>query len=420
MNAAERMIQHLQAEDIVEAEKQLELVISKGTDEEKLLSAEELARFGYLSESKELYESLLQTYPEESELKLRLAELSIEMNDDEQAYAYLETITTDDPEYVSALLIEADLYQMQGLYEVSEHKLLLAKERLPQEPVIDFALGELYMTQGRFLEASRYYTLLLEKEEVEFAGMNVHSRMAEALSAGGAFEEALPFYQKALDRKVEADTLFGYGLTSFQVGQHFLAIKAFKQLRELDPDYLSLYLYLAKSFEHEEQLEEALEAVQAGIELDEFNKDLIFYAGKLSLKVGEEVQAESYFRNALALDPEFIEAATTLNKLLLHQERYEDVLEIAELFIQEGGIEPQFYWDSAISFQSLEKYKEALKQYELAYNDFKNNQSFLKDYGYFLLEEGRKSEAVNVFKQLANIEPTNEEWISILERLTEE
>jgi len=37
------------------------------------------------------------------------------------------------------------------------------------------------------------------------------------------------------------------------------------------------------------------------------------------------------FREALALDPELTEAALTLNKLLLHQERYEDVLEIVKI-----------------------------------------------------------------------------------------
>ena len=51
-------------------------------------------------------------------------------------------------------------------------------------------------------------------------------------------------------------------------------------------------------------------------------------AGKLALKIGNEDEAEKMFREALALDPELTEAALTLNKLLLHQERYEDVIEI--------------------------------------------------------------------------------------------
>ena len=65
----------------------------------------------------------------------------------------LNEIHEEDPAFPQALLLLADLYQMQGLYEVSEHKLLKAKEILPDEVLIDFALGELYLEEGKFIEA---------------------------------------------------------------------------------------------------------------------------------------------------------------------------------------------------------------------------------------------------------------------------
>src|SRR5690606_36037213 len=135
-----------------------------------------------------------------------LAEVLIEMGQDGEALQSLESIREDDPSYPSALLVEADLYEMQGLFEVSENKLLKAKELLPDEPVMDYALGELYMTQGRFLEAARSFSLLLEKE-IEIEGVDINSRMAEALSAGGAFEEALTYYKQSLKNKMDIDLL---------------------------------------------------------------------------------------------------------------------------------------------------------------------------------------------------------------------
>ena len=69
------------------------------------------------------------------------------------------------------------------------------------------------------------------------------------------------------------------------------------------------------------------------------------------MKRGDEQAAEEFFREALALDPEFTEAAITLNKLLLHQENYEGVLEITSDFDRGGGADPQFHWDAAMSFQ---------------------------------------------------------------------
>ncbi|MDV2887708.1 hypothetical protein RYX45_21295, partial [Alkalihalophilus pseudofirmus] len=100
-------------------------------------------------------------------------------------------------------------YQMQGLYEVSENKILQAKELLPNEIIIDFALGELYGEQGEIAKAMKAYETVL-KETNEIAGVNINGRIADLLSASGAFEDALVYYDKALNEKLEINTLFGY------------------------------------------------------------------------------------------------------------------------------------------------------------------------------------------------------------------
>ena len=46
---------------------------------------------------------------------------------EEEAILILEKIHEDDPSFPESLLLLADLYQMEGLYEVSEQKLLKAK-----------------------------------------------------------------------------------------------------------------------------------------------------------------------------------------------------------------------------------------------------------------------------------------------------
>ena len=53
--------------------------------------------------------------------------------------------------------------------------------------------------KGNLSEAIRYYEKVLEAEE-EIAGVNVNQRMADAISSGGAFEDALPYYEKAFQR----------------------------------------------------------------------------------------------------------------------------------------------------------------------------------------------------------------------------
>jgi tetratricopeptide (TPR) repeat protein len=394
-------------------------ILVEGSNEERFMLGEELVQLGFLDEAKALFEKLLQVYPEEGELLVLLAETLIELGHEEEAILELEKVNHLDQSYPESLLLLADLYQMEGLYEVSEQKLLKAKTLLPNEVVIDFALGELYFEQGKFLEAISAYNKVLVKEH-EVAGVNVNQRMADSISAGGAFEDALPYYEKAMEEKIEINTLFNYAFTALQAGLNRTAIEKFIELKELDPEYHSLYLYLARAYEREEELDNAFHSLKEGIKQDQFNKELYFYAGKIALKTAQEEEAERMFREALALDPEYTEAAFTLNKLLIKQERYEDVIEIITLLEKENVEEPRLYWDAAIAYQEIEEYSQALKQYESAYTFYKDTTEFLIDYGYFLIEEGKKSKAVEVFNKLILMDPSNEEYQDVYQRLTED
>lgn len=419
MSYAQQMLESLEKGEDQKAFSLFKKVQSFSSDEEKFSLAEQLYGLGFLEEAQKLYQGLLEAFPEEGELRVLLAEVLVDMDKEEEAMLLLEQLNQADENYPRALLLLADLYQMQGLYEVSEQKLQAAKELLPDEPVIQFALAEFYSEQGRFLEAVRLYKELLAGGQEEIAGISIHQRLAEALSAGGAFEESLGFYEKALEGQLEINTLFGYAFTAFQAGFYQTAIAKFKELKALDPDYHSIYLYLAKAYEREEELEKSIEAAKEGLRHDEFHKELHFIAGKLSLKLGREEEAEQFLRSALALDPEFSEAALTLNKLFFHQERYEDVLEITELLKREGESDPQFLWDEAKALNELENYSQALTAYEEAYNFFKDQVHFLEEYGYFLMEEGKRQEARQIFRKLLQTDPANEEWLLLIERLSD-
>lgn len=394
-------------------------VLNNGTADEKYLLLDELYQVGFLEEAKALCENLLECYPDEGELLVMLAEILVDTGNDEEAILVLEKIDESDPSFGQALLQLADLYQVQGLYEVCEQKLLKAKEILPGETVVDFALGELYYEQGEVLKAMQAYENVL-KETDELAGINVNARIAELLSSSGAFEKALPYYEKALENKQELNTLFGFALTAFQAGMNRKAIEKFLELKELDPGYQSLYLPLAKAYEREDEPEKGLKVIQQAITQDEYQKELFLYGGKLALKLGKEEQSIGYFRNALALDPGYIEAALILNKVYLHQEKYQNVIDLIHTIEYQEEAEPRFLWDAAAAYQKLEDYTEALDKYESAYTFFKENDEFLTDFGYFLIEEGKNERAAEIFKQLVQNDPSNEEYLDLLERLIDQ
>jgi tetratricopeptide (TPR) repeat protein len=389
-------------------------------DEEKLHLAEQYYQWGIVDKAYEIIEELHFLYPEETQITLFLAELFLDLEKEEEAIDLLNTITADHEAYPQALLLLADLYQMQGLAEVSEQKLQEAKQLLPNEPIIDFALGELYFHQGKYKHAIPYYEFVMKEQATSISGIYIGHRLAECLSATGEFEKSLDYYKQAVIEHEDLHTLFGYGFTAFQGGFYKTAIQQFTKLKEADPHFSSLYLYLAKSYEHEGLLSESLETVQDGIKVDEYNKELYLFGGKVAIKSGRMEDAETLLRETLAIDPGHIEAAITLTHIFFQDERYDDVIDLISESKRYGEEDPQFEWNLARAYHQKEEYDQALNHYQLAYNSFKDQREFLHEYGYFLMEEGKRGEAKEIFERILKQDPSNVEIGEILLQLEDE
>ncbi|HBJ9987202.1 TPA: tetratricopeptide repeat protein [Listeria monocytogenes] len=417
MELANKMLHALEHEDMALAKKYFDEVVQAGTDEEQYYLAEELFTLGFLDETEDLYELLLAKYKDEGELLVRAAEVALEKDDIDSAQDYLEKVNKEDEAYIESLLVLADLYQMQGLFEVSEQKLLEAKQMAPNEPIIDFALGEYYLSQARFASAVQSYQTAVEAglTIISNGAVSVYERIAEAFAASGAFEEALSYYERALEDKESVDTLFGMGLTAYQAKDYTKAIHALEHLREHDPSYTTLYSYLAKSYEENGEPEKAIAVLRDGLTQDEFNKEMFLEAGKLAVTLRLPEEAEEFYRQAIVLDEEYSEAIMQLNKLLLAKEDYEGVIELVEGLGEEVISEPQIFWDVSVAYQETEQYNKAKANYELTYSHFTNNPTFLKEYGLFLREEGEYAKSQEVLRNYLELEPEDTEILSLFD-----
>lgn len=408
MKKLDQIVQLVEQGEVERALSLAEQIKQNGSDEERYMLADQFFSWGWLEEAESLVQALLARYPDERELQLFLAEIYTEMDKEEEALELLMDIEEDDPYYVRACLLMADLYQMQGLDEVSEQKLLKAYEKMPNEPLVQFALAELYFTSGQYQKSLLYYEQVM-KQTKTIAGTVLAQRMAEAYSLLGEFEQALSYYEQALSERFDAHTLFQYGFTAYQAEAYKTAIAKLSELKALDREYVPLYLFLAKSYEQEGDIQQSYEIAREGLTIDEWNKELLVYTGKIALKLGKREEALKYIEQALNIDPGYLEALFIWTSLLLHEERYEDVVRVIQQAIEQGEYDPQFEWELAKAKQKLEMYDQALNHYEEAYTFFKDDPNFLYDFGYFLFEEGRRERAKEIFEQLLRIDPTNEE-----------
>lgn len=420
MESISQAITYLENNETNKALTLLKQQLTNASAENKLLIADVYLEWGFLEEAKDVLEDLLMEFPNETELKILLADIYIEWEDDKAAIAILSDIKEDDPFYLQALLQQADLYQAEGLFEVAEQKLITAKRMAPKEPVIAFALAEFLFSMGEYQRAISYYEELYP-ETTEFANVSIVDRLAEASAAIGKYEEALELFGQVEDEN--PDFLFKYGLTAFQAHRNDIAIHVWEKLIKSDEHYHSVYQKLAKAYQAEGMLKEAFETCKQGLAKDEFNKQLYYDAGYLAYQLNDLEKGISFMRQAIVLDPDYKEAVLFLIDLFKENDEFHNIIDLIHDIKENGAFDPLYEWALANAYNEEEEYEEALKHYKEAYSSFKSDSEFLKEYGYFLVEEGNRKEAISLLTSYLELEPTDtevEEYVLRLKDTSEE
>ena len=73
-------------------------------------------------------------------------------------------------------------------------------------------------------------------------------------------------------------------------------------------------------------------------------------------------------------------------------------------------------WHAATIYNELEMYEEARKMYEQAALLFEDNPQFQKEYGFFLIEEGKVNKAIELLQKYVKSFPEDMEVVQYLER----
>ncbi|HLR60179.1 MAG TPA: hypothetical protein VK094_06880 [Pseudogracilibacillus sp.] len=404
----------LQANRVEEALKLLEDKIQLADLEEQFVIGELYFEWGFFDEALKVFQKIEEVLPNEGQIKLFIASIYIELEMDSEAIETLSQIEASDDFYLQALMQLADLYESQGLFEVAELKLREAKSLSKDEIIIDFALGELLFSIGEYNKAIIHYEIVL-KETDFIMEVNINERLAESLAMISNYEEALKYYQEVEDK--DADTLFKYGFIASQVNRNDIAINAWKELIEQDKDYHSVYVELAKVYLKEEMKQEAYEVIKEGLKIDEFNQELYFMAGKLANEFGDFEESESYIKEAIILDNDYKAAVIFLINILKDEHRLEEVIDLITEVKRLGAEDPEYDWELARAYNENEEFEKAYEYYKLASEHLQTDSIFLKEFGYFLVEDSKIPEAIDTFKKYLEIDPQDNEIIAFLNRL---
>ncbi|WP_080982825.1 tetratricopeptide repeat protein [Streptococcus anginosus] len=401
MNNSEKMVASLQKQDLAHANKYFERALTNDTEEELLELADYLESIGFFPQAKQIYENLAPHYPESY---ISLAQIASEDGQVEEAFAYLEEITSDSDWYVTALLVKADLYQMEGLPDVAREKLAEAKQ-LSDEPLVTFGLAEIDFELGNLNQAIKEYASLDNRMIYEQTGVSTYQRIGVSYASLGKFEVAIEFLEKSLEIEYDDAVAFELATILYDQKEYQKANLYFKQIDTISPEFEGYEYGYALSLHAEHQTEEALRLTQQGLSKNPFDTRLLLLASQLSYELHDERKAEDYLLKAKDNAEDLEEIALRLSNLYLEQERFDEVLKFEEQDIDNVLTK----WNIARAYQALEQTTAALERYRLLLSDLKENPEFLEQYIYLLREMGDFEEAKHQAEHYLHLVPDDVE-----------
>ncbi|AGU74231.1 hypothetical protein SCR2_0624 [Streptococcus constellatus subsp. pharyngis C818] len=395
------MVASLQKQDLAHANKYFERALTNDTEEELLELADYLESIGFFPQAKRIYETLAPHYPE---AYISLAQIASEDGQVEEAFAYLEEITYDSDWYVTALLVKADLYQMEGLPDVAREKLAEAKQ-LSDEPLVTFGLAEIDFELGNFNQAIKEYASLDNRLIYEQTGVSTYQRIGVSYASLGKFEVAIEFLEKALEIEYDDAVAFELATILYDQKEYQKANLYFKQIDTISQDFEGYEYGYALALHAEHQTEEALRLTQQGLSKNPFDTRLLLLASQLSYELHDEQKAEEYLLQAQENAEDEEEIVLRLTNLYVQQERFDEVLKFEEQDIDNVLTK----WNIARAYQALEQTTAALERYRLLLSDLKENPDYLEQYIYLLREMGDFEEAKHQAEHYLHLVPDDVE-----------
>lgn len=394
-------------------------------------------------------DALRQRFPANESLRLALAQLYQQNDQNAEAYEIVATLAEelgDEPEVV---LMEAQLLDTLGEPEKAQARLAEALETHATSKQLRFTYGRKLIQERRFQDAREQFAILVEQDPNDFDivySLALLSMEVNMLDEARNYLERLVLNGKRLD-----DAHFYLGFINAQQNnseaaiEHYLRVtggsnflQTQRNLTELmvradrypevsahlqnvrfrNADYNIPLLTMEANVLIDEGLDsEASTLLDASLTTYPDDIQLLFLRSVLSQNRNDLVLMEQDLRKIIMLDPTSPVAYNSLGYTLAdrtdrHQEAYELILRAVELAPDDPAIIDSLGW---VQYR-LGMLEEAHKNLARAYELFPDPE-VAAHLGEVLWVIGERSEATRVWRRALEIEPNSAHIINVMQRL---
>lgn len=405
MSHAKRVIDLLHSGEFDQMAVELQQAIQ--TEDTAILAdlAEYLAMMGFSQESRQVYDKLTNEALDQTDIILNLAEMKIDDGDLEGALALLYQVDAADENYVAALVMIADIYQLDGVWEAALEKLQEARS-LTDSPLVVFAIAELYYNQSNWQEAINYFAKLSQREIFDLTKVSTYQRIGTAYASLGEFENAEKFLEKSLELAHDDTVLFELAQINAVLGENTRAIAFFKQLDALAPDFEGYAYPYAQVLIAENEFDQAFTVAKTGLTKNPTDVPLLHLTSRIAYALHDLEAAENYLIQALDIADLHDETVFLLSNLYLLEEDFDAVINLEALLDDDHALAK---WNIAKAYQAQEADEKALAIYDdIAQSVLADNPEFLLEYAQLLIRNARATDAKLSLKQYLTMVPDDE------------
>jgi predicted Zn-dependent protease len=299
--------------------------------------------------------------------------------------------------------------------------LLEAAEESPENAALQYELGSLYASVGRFPQASaslvRAAALAPEEPSYAFA-------CGELLYRAGRGEEAIPFLERA---RALPEAVLLLAAAYEAVGREPDSIQTLESYVEEKPDDEGARLLLAEKLEKAKRPDEAMAVYREGLALEPENAVLLERVAEIQSRSRDTyAEAEENARKSLETDPSRAESRVVLARVLARTGRDEEALAELERAREDRPELAEVHYNLAQAYQKAGRAEEARvaasRFQELSAKEKSETERAARVASTYknaveLLRTGRMLEAERVFQSILELDPGHAQTRSMLAKI---
>lgn len=164
----------------------------------------------------------------------------------------------------------ASLYYLNDFAEAA-NQFQIALKMKPDALRLRFYLAESYYRSDKFPQALDYYRIYADDAKDSYNFARCHLMIGKILVKQKKFEDAQLEILKSIRMYPNAESYYQYGLALKGNKQNEEAVTAFEKAVKTFPNYIEVYLEMARTFEEMKKYDKALQSAQKAVSLDSSN-----------------------------------------------------------------------------------------------------------------------------------------------------